>query len=318
VTADALRAMLTGDRVTHVPGVWDPAGAALAVRAGSRAVHLSGAAVSATMLGRPDLGMVPATQIADRAAVLGPVLNGVPLLADADAGFEDPGYAVWVALAYRRAGIDGLIIGDRVRPPGPAMTGPAPSSPAGPPSGELLHASLAAARLGALARDTPEIMVIARTDAYATGGLRAVIDRCRAYAAAGADAVLPEGVDGRAELGRLRAALPGVRLVVSRSESAPGGTAATDAELADLGVTLVLHPMTALLAALRAASLAYGAIAGPGDAERIDRMPWTTFTALTGDDEERQSFTARYARGRSAASPPDVARVMRHIDRLGT
>ncbi len=64
--------MLAADHLTHVPGVWDPASAALAVRAGHRAVHLSGAAIAATMLGRPDLDRTPATQLADRAATLVP------------------------------------------------------------------------------------------------------------------------------------------------------------------------------------------------------------------------------------------------------
>src|SRR3982751_1030828 len=103
--AAALRAMLAADHVTHVPGVYDPASAALAVAAGHRAVHLSGAAISATMLGRPDVGFTPATQIADRAATLVTALGGVPLLADADVGYDRPDHAVWTALAYQRAGI---------------------------------------------------------------------------------------------------------------------------------------------------------------------------------------------------------------------
>src|SRR4029450_3944088 len=104
--------MLVVDHAPHVPGVYDPASAALAVRAGHRAVHLSGAAVSITMLGRPDLGFTPATQIADRAAVLFPALGGVPLLADAAIGYDSPDQAVWTALAYQRAGISGLRLDD--------------------------------------------------------------------------------------------------------------------------------------------------------------------------------------------------------------
>ena len=116
MTAADLRAMLAADHLTHVPGVWDPASAALAVRAGHRAVHLSGAAVSATMLGRPDLSFTPATQIADRAAVLTPALGGVPLLADAAIGYDSPEHAVWTALAYQRAGISGLRLDDGADP----------------------------------------------------------------------------------------------------------------------------------------------------------------------------------------------------------
>jgi methylisocitrate lyase len=254
VSAADLRALLVADHLTHAPGVYDPASAALAVRAGHRAVHLSGAAVSATMLGRPDLAFTPATQIADRAAVLVPALGGVPLLADAAIGYDSPEHAVWTALAYQRAGISGLRLDD----------------------GE--DTGLAGARIAALAEQAPQIMLIAQAGGHS---LTETIARCRAYAAAGADAVLPAGIQDGDDLGRLRAELPGVPLVVSRSETATGGRRRTDAELADLGVRLVLHPLAAVLAALRAASLAYRAIADEGSATRVDRMPLAVLAALT-------------------------------------
>jgi methylisocitrate lyase len=253
MSAADLRAMLVADHVTHVPGVYDPASAALAVRAGHRAVHLSGAAVSTTMLGRPDLSFIPATQIADRAAVLVPALGEVPLLADAAIGYDSPDHAVWTALAYQRAGISGLRLDD----------------------GE--DAGLAVARITALAEQAPQVMLIAQAGGR---GLAETIARCRAYLAAGADAVLPAGVQEGDDLGRLHAELPGVPLVISRSETATGGNRRTDAELAGLGVRLVLHPLAAVLAALRAASLAYRAIADEGHAARVDRIPLAVYATL--------------------------------------
>jgi methylisocitrate lyase len=251
VSAADLRAMLTAGHVTHVPGVYDPASTALAVRAGHRAVHLSGAAVSATMLGEPDLGFTPATQIADRAAVLVPALEGMPLLADAAIGYDSPDHAVWTALAYQRAGISGLRLDD------------------------IEDTRLAGARIAALAEQAPQVMLIAQAGGRSLGE---TIDRCRAYAAAGADAVLPAGVDAGDDLARLHAELPGVPLVISRSETVTGGL--TDAELAGLGVRLVLHPLAAVLAALRAASLTYRAIADEGHATQVDQIPLAVFATL--------------------------------------
>jgi 2-methylisocitrate lyase-like PEP mutase family enzyme len=253
MSAADLRAMLVVDHVTHVPGVYDPASTALAVRAGHRAVHLSGAAISTTMLGRPDLRFTPAVQIADRAAVLVPALRGVPLLADAATGYDSPENAVWTALAYQRAGISGLRLDDSA------------------------DAGRAGARIAALAEQAPQIMLVAQAGG---GSLAETIVRCRAYAAAGADAVLPAGLDETDDLGRLHAELPGVPLVISRSETATGGRRRTDAELAELGVRLVLHPLTAVLAALRAASLAYRAIADEGHATRVDRLPLAVYETL--------------------------------------
>ncbi|GAA3342004.1 hypothetical protein GCM10020358_35430 [Amorphoplanes nipponensis] len=278
MTAADLRAILVADHLTHGPGVWDPASAALAVRAGHRAVHLSGAAISATMLGRPDLGFTPATQIADRAAILVPALAGVPLLADADVGYDSPEDAVWSALAYQRAGISGLCLED----------------------GE--DAGRSAARITALAGQVPGVVLIARV----RGGLDETIARSRAYVAAGADAVLPEGLR-EAELDRLRAALPGVPLVVSRSEADSGRGRLTTAELAALGVRLVLHPLAAVLAALRAASLTYRAIAEEGDAERVDRMPPAAFATLT-PTAARPAPRGRVPRPQAAEGEPAADR----------
>jgi methylisocitrate lyase len=254
VSAADLRAMLVANQVTHVPGVYDPASAALAVRAGHRAVHLSGPAISTTMLGRPDLDVTRATQIADRATVLVPALGGVPLLADADIGYDSPENAVWTALAYQRAGISGLRLDD---------------------GGD---ARLTGARIAALIEQAPQITLIVQAGGRS---LAETIERCRAYAAAGADAVLPAGVHDADDLARLRAELPGVPLVISRSETATGGNRLTDAELAALGVRLVLHPLAAVLAALRAASLAYRAIADEGHATRVDRLPLAVLATLT-------------------------------------
>ncbi|MEU4619308.1 isocitrate lyase/PEP mutase family protein [Actinoplanes sp. NPDC023801] len=288
MTATALRAILASGRVTHVPGIYDPLTAALAVAAGHRAVHLSGAAVSAIMLSRPGVGAVNGTQIADRASTLVPALDGIPLIADADTGYATPPHAVWTALAYSRAGIAGLHLGDRVTPKGYAH----------PAGRELIGIGEAAAKITALAGQAPEIVVIARTDAYPAQGLDETIVRCRAYADAGADAVLPAGVGRLDELRRLHEALPGVPLVVDRSEAggdrpAANDAALTEAALTEAGVRLVLHPVAALLAAVRAASLVYRSIADTGTAGPADRMPWAAITALAGQDEAVQ-HEARY------------------------
>ncbi|BCJ48588.1 hypothetical protein Asp14428_00630 [Actinoplanes sp. NBRC 14428] len=281
MTAAGVRALLAADHVTHVPGVHDPATAALAVRAGHRAVHLAGAAIAATMLSRAvppgaaGTAVPPGTartatpptaraaapgpaEFADRAAVLAPAVGGVPLLADADAGFGTPDHAVWTALAYHRAGVGGIVLGDGG------------------------NATPAVLRIRALATRAPEVAVVAE----ATGDdLATTIERCRLYARAGADAVLVSGVRP-GELGRLRAGLPGVPLVLSRAETGAGEPWPGDAELARLGVRLVLHPLAAVLAALRAASLAYRAILEEGTADRVDRLPPAALAALIDRPED--------------------------------
>ncbi|HET9516330.1 MAG TPA: methylisocitrate lyase, partial [Actinoplanes sp.] len=82
------------------------------------------------------------------------------------------------------------------------------------------------------------------------------------------------------ELDRVHAALADVPLVLSRSEAAPGRGRLGDAQLVALGVRMVLHPLAAVLAALRAVSRAYRAIADDGAATRVDRLPLAVLGTL--------------------------------------
>ncbi|WP_327011244.1 isocitrate lyase/PEP mutase family protein [Dactylosporangium sp. NBC_01737] len=270
--------------MTHLPGVYDPLTAALAARAGSAAVHLSGAAVSALRLGLPDLGYVHGTHIADAAATVVPALGGVPLLADADTGYGNALHAVWTARRYAAAGVAGLHLEDQVSP-----------KRCGHLAGkELLDAGAAAAKIRAVAEAGTGLVVVARTDAYTVTGLDDAIARAVRYVHAGADAVFVEGVSGAGDLAAVHAALPGVPLVVNRSEAGGVTAGLTDAHLAGLGVRLVLHPVAPLLAALEAARTAYAAIAADGHAGAVPRLPWDAFTDLVGQDGALE-LDARYA-----------------------
>ncbi|GIF98720.1 isocitrate lyase/PEP mutase family protein [Catellatospora citrea] len=274
MTAAALRALLAAGGVTHLPGVYDPPTATLAVRAGHRAAHLSGAACAALDLGLPDLGYVHGTHIAERAARITPALGGVPLLADADTGYGDALQAVWTARRYAAAGVSGLHLEDQVMP-----------KRCGHLAGkELVDADTAARKIRAVVSDGTGIVLVARTDAYTVTGLDDAIARGRDYAAAGADAVFLEGVSDLDDLARAHAALPGVPLVLNRSEAGGPTAAASDADLAGAGVRLVLHPVAPLLAALHAADRAYREIAATGRAG-VDRLAWSEFTGLVGQDE---------------------------------
>jgi 2-methylisocitrate lyase-like PEP mutase family enzyme len=268
--------LLAPGSVTHIPGVYDPASAALAVRAGHRVVYLSGEAIAATMLGAPSA--TSATQIADRAAVLAPFLGGVPLLADASTGFDAPDDSVWTALAYQRAGVSGIVLGD-----GSAL------------------------RVQALATRVPDMLLIASARGDTLGE---VIARSRDLAAAGASAVLPLGIS-ETDLRSLHAALPGVRLVLSRTESAPGGRGLSDHELAAHGVSVVLHPLTGVLAALRAASVAFHALTDEKAVERVDLLPPTVLASVAGgaqaaflaSDDQRAVFATPASVGAAPSGP---------------
>ena len=126
-------------------------------------------------------------------------------------------------------------------------------------------------------------MVVARTDALSVLGVEAVVERCRAFVDAGADALFVEGAD-LAVLDAGRAPpCQAVPLVHSRSEAGgPVEAGATDAELAALGVRIVIHPVSAVLAAARAQAEVYAAIMRDGHAGGTARIAWSELTDLVG------------------------------------
>ncbi|MFC6151074.1 MULTISPECIES: isocitrate lyase/PEP mutase family protein [Mumia] len=285
-----LRALLAGDDVVHLPGVYDAVTARLAVRAGAQAACLSGAVASAVGLGLPDLGFVHGSQIADRARQVVPSLDGVPLLADADTGYGNALQARRTVLDYAAAGIAGLHLEDQVSPKRCGhMSGKAVVDPAE-----------AASRVRAVVEAGSDLVVVARTDALSVEGVDSVIERARAFVEVGADAVFVEGA-GLADLARVRAALgEGVPFLANRSEA--GGAVSdgpSDAEYAALGVRLVIHPVSAMLAAAAAVKDVYSTIMRDGHAGTTPRMSWDELTELLGLGDQL-SLEQRYAEAVSA------------------
>ena len=271
--AARLRAVLGGGRVTHAPGVYDAVTAALAREAGFDVAYLSGAAVSAVRLGLPDLGYVTGGDIAGHAAALLPALRGVPLVADADTGYGNALHARRTVEQYARAGIAGLHIEDQASP-----------KRCGHMAGKtLVPLDEAAQRVRAAADAGTGLVVIARTDAASVEGIDAAIARGSAYLQAGADMLFVEGVGTANGLRAVHDALPAAQLVVNRSEAGGSVDAVPpDGDLARLGARLVIHPVSAVLAAAAAARATYRAIREHASAAPVARLSWTELTDLVG------------------------------------
>ncbi len=248
-------------RLTHAPGVVDPVTAILAARQGFSALHLSGAIVSATRLGRPDLGFVHADDIAAVARQITRVVD-VPLVADADTGYGGVLQVARTVEEYAAAGVAALHLEDQVSP-----------KRCGHLAGkEVLPIAGAVAKVRA-AVDVQGLAVIARTDALSVLGLDEAVRRAHAYAEAGADLVFVEGAHTADEL-----AAVGLPQVVNRSQA---GTAdsLTDDELTALDVRLVIHPVAAYLAMVEAARATYASLSSGKSAPM---MEWAELTDLLG------------------------------------
>lgn len=283
-----LRDLLAGPDLVPLPGVYDAVTALLAARSGARALCLSGAATSAVALGLPDLGHVHGTDIAARAGELAAVLDGLPVLADADTGYGSALQVRRTTRLYAAAGLAGLHLEDQVAP-----------KRCGHLAGKaVLDVAEAAGKVRAAVEAGTGLVVVARTDALSVEGLDSVVARALAFAAAGADAVFVEGADLAAQAAvadALAAAGRPLPLVHNRSEAGgPVNGGASDAELAAVGVRLVIHPVSALLAAARAAGEVYAAIARDGHAAATPRLEWAGLTELLGLPEQL-GLDERYA-----------------------
>jgi methylisocitrate lyase len=257
----AFRAGLASGRLLRFPGAFNPLSAMLIARHRFEGVYVSGAVISAD-LGLPDIGLTTASEVAGRAEQIARV-TALPALVDADTGFGESMNAARTVQLLEDAGVAGLHIEDQVNP-----------KRCGHLDGkDVVDRDTAVKRIKAAvsARRDPGFVIAARTDAAAVNGLDDAIDRARAYADAGADLIFPEAMTGEADFERLRAAID-VPILANMTEfgKSPLLTAQT---LENLGVNVVIYPVTLLRLAMHAADAGLAAIAELGTQEGLlDQM----------------------------------------------
>lgn len=138
--------------------------------------RLTGAGVAASGFGLPDIGLVTATEMADRAAMIAAALGDVPLIADADTGYGGPMNVVRTVRAYDAAGVAAIQLEDQVFP---KRCGHLPDK-------QVVDAAVFEQTLAAAldVRSDDDLLVVARTDARGPLGLDAAIERANRYARA--------------------------------------------------------------------------------------------------------------------------------------
>jgi 2-methylisocitrate lyase-like PEP mutase family enzyme len=177
-----------------MPGVYDALSASLVQRSGFRGAYMTGAGVSMSLIGFPDLGFTTMTEMASQVGRIAAVLD-VPLVADADTGYGNALSVQRTVAEYERSGAAGLHIEDQAFPKRCGhLTGKAVIS-----AEEFVEKIRAAVE----ARRDPDLVVIARTDARAPLGFDAAIERANRAAAAGADLIFVEAPQTQDEIGRI-------------------------------------------------------------------------------------------------------------------
>lgn len=236
----------------HCLGVYDGLSLAAAERAGASALYISGYALSASVLGLPDSGLMTQTEMADAIARLCDQTD-LPVVADADSGYGDLANVARTMRLWEAAGVAALHVEDQVFPKACAQT----------QSVRLTSAAEMAQRITSLveARRSERLWVIARTDALDSEPLDMVMHRCTLYAVAGADALFLNAPQSRERFMHLAGNLKhlGKPLVFNAVQSARTPVM-SDAELSAAGVRLVLHPVDGAVEASRTLDGVYAAL----------------------------------------------------------
>ena len=260
----SLRQRLARKPILLAPGVYDPFTAALAESAGAQALYLSGAGIAYTRLGRPDIGLVSMSEVADTLALVRDRV-GLPLIVDADNGYGNALNMQRTMRVFERAGANALQIEDQSYPKR---------------CGHLSEKRLIGSRemVGKVkaavdARASEETLVIARTDAVAVEGLSAAIDRAGAYAEAGADALFVEAPGSLEEMKAVCDALAGRAPLMANMVEGGKTPIRSASELEAMGFSLVIFPGGVVRAVAPAARDFYATLLRDGTSAAMrDRM----------------------------------------------
>ncbi len=243
VPAGRLRSLIEADDgPVLLPGCYDALGARLIEQAGFDGVYMTGFGTAASLLGRPDVGLLGLAEMVDNARRIAAAV-AVPVVADADTGYGNPVNVVHTVRSFERAGVAAIHLEDQVMP-----------KRCGHMEGkEVVPVTEFAAKIRAAveARSSEEFLVIARTDARAPLGLDEARRRADAALEAGADVLFIEALETTEEIEAVAAEYRHTPLVYNWVE---GGKSPSlpYAELAQLGFSLVIMPITILLAAVGA------------------------------------------------------------------
>lgn len=240
-----LKSLLAKPGVLMVPGAYDALSALLVERAGFPAVFLSGASLSYARLGRPDAGLVTATELADACARMADRVD-IPILVDGDSGYGNAVNLQRTVRLLERAGAAAVQIEDQVTLKPMAALQSRPLVPIREMVGRIKAAQDA--------RKSESLLISARSDAQPSVSFSETMDRCHAYVEAGCDLLLAEGVSSVADAVTLTSAFAGrLPLIHNLLEGGPSPFARVD-ELQPLGFKVALFAAAIVQTATRAIS----------------------------------------------------------------
>jgi 2-methylisocitrate lyase-like PEP mutase family enzyme len=258
--------------IVVAPGVYDAFTALVATQAGFATLYVSGAAIAYTRLGRPDIGLVSMSEVAQTVAMIRDRV-AAHLIVDADTGYGNALNVARTVREFERVGANAIQIEDQDFPKRCGHLDGKALIPADEMCGKL-RAALDARR----ARDT---LIIARTDAIAVEGFDRAIERAIRYGEAGADMLFVEAPKTRDDLARMAGALRGRAPLMANMVEGGKTPPLSAAELEAIGFALVIFPGGIVRAFGHLASEYYASLAKHGSSEPF-RSRMLDFDDLNG------------------------------------
>jgi 2-methylisocitrate lyase-like PEP mutase family enzyme len=260
-----LKQLLQRKTLLVAPGCFNGLSARLVEEAGFEAAYLSGGAVARSM-GIPDIGLVTMSESIERAVEVVSAIK-IPIIADADTGYGNAVNLVRSVREFERAGVAAIHIEDQITPKrcghldGKEVI----------PRGEMEMKLEAALNT----RSDPDFCIIARTDARGVNGFDDAIERARAFAKLGVDAIFVEAPQSEEELAEIPRRIPDVPLLVNVFKG--GKTPMLPVQrLEQMGYRIAIYPSETQRAAIHAMRTTLATLKREGTTESIDAM-LTTF-----------------------------------------
>jgi methylisocitrate lyase len=240
--AKKLRELLTENKIIVAPGAYDAWSAKLIAKSGFQAVYMTGYGVSASVLGKPDIGLITLTEMATAAKNIVDAAGDIPVIADADNGYGGNLNVMRTVQEYERAGVAAIQLEDQVTP-----------KRCGHMEGKEIVSKeemVSKIKAAVAARKDPDVCIIARTDARAVNGFEDALERAMAYEKAGADIIFleaPQSVD------EMRKVAQSIKSPLLANMVEKGKTPLLkNSELEDIGYKIAIYPVSVLYAATKA------------------------------------------------------------------
>ena len=251
----ALKDLIANGSFISAPGVFDPLSARVAEQSGANALYMTGYGVSASLLGKPDAGLVSYREMVDRVRAICEVTT-VPLIADGDTGFGGLANVRQAVRGYEDAGASAIQIEDQEYPKRCGHTR----------NRKVISTEdmVRKIELACETRQSDTFLIVARTDARTEHGLDEALSRAEAYRSAGADVLFVESPESLDEMRMINEQLSGTPTLANM---VGGGKTPMlqDPELQALGYDIAIHPVYLLGAAVTAMREAFKTLNATGE-----------------------------------------------------